>query len=73
MKTQAKGLSSKKKAKPQKTLVDRDAAGDVQGAEARARFRGVVHTVFQAPYQAVRDLEEREKGKSGKGRKRVRP
>jgi len=63
-------LSSKSpKRTKQKTFADRDAESDVQGPDARTRFKALARTVLSAPYAKVRELEEQEKGKSGKGRK----
>lgn len=56
--------------KPRPSLADRDAANDIQGPEARERFRSLALRALAAPYSEVRALEGQEKGKSGRGRKR---
>ena len=68
-KSQKPPLSPKPKS-PQRSLADRDAASDVQGPEAREGFRSVATKAFAVPYEKIRALEAREKGKSGRGRKR---
>jgi hypothetical protein len=68
MKTRAPPLSSKPKKTKQSTFEDRDAANDVQGSEARDRFRALATSVLSAPYAKVKELEEKEKGKSGRGK-----
>lgn len=70
MKTPAPPPSSKTaKRTRQRTLQDRDAAEDVQGPEARKRLAALASAAFAVPYEKVRALEKREKGKSGRGRK----
>jgi hypothetical protein len=61
------------KAKRPRSLADRDAGSDIQGPEARDRLRALATKVLSAPYAEVRRLEEQEKGKSGRGRKRKAP
>ena len=58
------------KTKRPRSLEDRDAANDIQGPEARERFRSLATKAFAVPYEKIRALEAEEKGKSGRGRKR---
>jgi hypothetical protein len=70
MKTREPPLSSRSpRSTEQRTFADRDAGSDYEGETARKRFKALARDVLSAPYEKVRELEEQEKGKSGRGRK----